>query len=252
MQQDQTAIPVMEKEWPNGATVKIRFIRASGAEGEIGWARRGQKGELVSAPGMMPLDASKWEVLAERDAALTDVRLMAEAFSRALSVAANPKADFGVLFEIGVHDAIARHDLENPACKIVDMTDEAVLAAALKDVLNAADAGAPYSAEELCGSEFSVARIVANKHLNDGKNGPPDLVLKDALLTTERALADSVHHAMLFERRYHAAEALRTIAAQTTGSDWTDQQAMAFVKQHARQTINLIGADKIRRPRWMK
>ncbi|MDR5799290.1 MULTISPECIES: hypothetical protein [Caballeronia] len=59
-------------------------------------------------------------------------------------------------------DAIARHDAERIGFDARFSTnDEVILAAGLKDILNAADNGEPYSTSELLGDSFKAARDAA-------------------------------------------------------------------------------------------
>ncbi|ABO59667.1 hypothetical protein LA345_40995 (plasmid) [Burkholderia vietnamiensis] len=61
-----------------------------------------------------------------------------------------------------IFDAIARHDAERIGFDArLSTDDEVVLAAGLKDILNAADNGEPYSTSELLGDSFKAARDAA-------------------------------------------------------------------------------------------
>lgn len=62
------------EEWPYGATVKLEFDSPRGV-GEVGWAKRGPKGELLTAYGLRPLDASCWQVIEDKH---LDLRAIAE------------------------------------------------------------------------------------------------------------------------------------------------------------------------------
>ena len=52
--------------WPNGATVRLRWV-GPGVQSEAdGWAKRDAEGKLVSSYSLLPLDASCWSVVEER------------------------------------------------------------------------------------------------------------------------------------------------------------------------------------------
>lgn len=55
------------REYPYGSTVKLRW---AGAADVIGWAHRGENGELLSAYGRKPLDSDSWIVVEEREGSL--------------------------------------------------------------------------------------------------------------------------------------------------------------------------------------
>ncbi|AAQ13922.1 hypothetical protein AO989_20655 [Pseudomonas aeruginosa] len=52
------------REFPYGSTVKLHW---AGAERVIGWAHRGEQGELLSAYGRHPLDPNAWIIVEERE-----------------------------------------------------------------------------------------------------------------------------------------------------------------------------------------
>lgn len=53
-------------EYPFGSTVKLRHRHFD--DSCIGWAHRGDKGELLSAHGRTPLDPDAWVVIEEKEA----------------------------------------------------------------------------------------------------------------------------------------------------------------------------------------
>lgn len=58
-------------EWPNGATVKLRWVGSYRDNGTLGWAKRDEQGRLVSVVSLSLLDSNSWEVLEERAATVT-------------------------------------------------------------------------------------------------------------------------------------------------------------------------------------
>lgn len=56
----------MPNDWPNGATVKLKWVGDGNSGYTIGWAKRDINNRLVSSYSGVPLDASCWEVIEER------------------------------------------------------------------------------------------------------------------------------------------------------------------------------------------
>ena len=61
----QLEAELRDDHWPHGATVKLVWA-GPGHQDRAGWAKRNERGELVSVYSGLELDASVWEVLEER------------------------------------------------------------------------------------------------------------------------------------------------------------------------------------------
>lgn len=56
----------IEREWPYGATVKLRIAGQNYRNDGVGWAKRDEHGKLVSCYSNLPLNEDYWEVVEER------------------------------------------------------------------------------------------------------------------------------------------------------------------------------------------
>ncbi|MGY6251812.1 hypothetical protein ACXIVK_00010 [Paraburkholderia caledonica] len=99
--------------------------------------------------------------LSETPPKLPDVYLMVNAFNALLAADKTlSNVEVGAILDRKVLNAVSRHDPQNPG-RVRSTPAEGILAAALKDIGNAADNGQPYGGTDLRGTAFSTAREIA-------------------------------------------------------------------------------------------